>query len=173
MSGNSFTLHELSSPNPKSVFENASSGGAELNDLVALNSSGKTVAATDAASIRVIGVCCAEADDGKIQVVNGIFKLKNDATHAVPRSHIGKHCYVKNKATVDSNGGTNKVIAGLVVDVDSEGVFVDTTPNAMASQKAIAAAITDLTPASATASQIATAVNSILAALRSNGIIAS
>lgn len=117
-------------------------------DIVAvLASAGTAQRASDAAGTCVRGVAkCVR--DGKAEITNGIFLFKNDATNAVVRkTHAGGVCFVKDYQTVDSDGGTNKVVAGLVVDVTEDGVYVDMRLPALAAANALvkaAKAATDL-----------------------------
>ena len=108
-------------------------------DIVAiLASAGTAQRASDATGTCVRGVAkCVR--DGKVEVTNGIFLFKNDATNAVVRkTHVGGACYVKDHEIVDSDGGTNRVVAGLVVDVTSDGVYVDMRLPALAAARALA-----------------------------------
>lgn len=110
-------------------------------DIAAVAASdGKVQRATDATGITVRGVAKA-VRDGEAELRNGIFCFKNDTTNPVVRkTHVGGACYVKDHETVDSNGGTYKVVAGLVVDVTADGVYVDMRLPALAAARALAAA---------------------------------
>lgn len=98
--------------------------------LVAVNSSGYAVAASDAASIQVIGCAAEKVDEtGKasgtdnITILMGTFRYKNGDT--VTDANIGDICYVVDDQTVSvTNSGSNAAIAGIVADVDSDGVWV-------------------------------------------------
>ena len=102
-----------------------------------LASAGTAQRASDATGTYVRGVAkCVR--DGKVEVTNGIFLFKNDTTNAVVRkTHVGGACFVKDHETVDSSGGTYKVVAGLVVDVTSDGVYVDMRLPALAAATAL------------------------------------
>lgn len=100
--------------------------------LVALDTSGNAVNASDAASLRVIGRAeetvdnsAGSAGDVNINVLRGIFKFANSGTAAVDANDKGKQCYVEDNQTV-AETSTNYCKAGLVVDVESDGVWVDT-----------------------------------------------
>jgi hypothetical protein len=101
--------------------------------MVALNAAGNSVPAADAANLRVVGRAeetvdnaSGAAGDQSISVKEGVFKFANSATNAVDPDDRGKTCFVEDDNTVSEVGGTNSVKAGRVVDVDSDGVWVDT-----------------------------------------------
>jgi hypothetical protein len=53
------------------------------------------------------------------------FRFDNLATDLVPRSHIGADCYIVDDATVASTDGAGtRSIAGKIMDVDDDGVWV-------------------------------------------------
>ncbi len=158
---------------PLATYEIASGASPAVGDIVALNSEGKIVVASDAASITVIGECV-RVQNGTCEVHGGIISLKNDTTNAVTRAMRGRTCYIKDKETVDSNGGTNKVPCGIVIDVYEGEVYVNIDAHAIALAKVAqqASAIEDLA-ADANAATIVTTVNSMLAVLRKNGIISN
>ena len=115
----------------------ASDALADGEIVAILASAGTAQRASDATGTYVRGVAkCVR--DGKVEITNGIFLFKNDTTNAVVRkTHVGGACYVKDHQTVDSDGGTYKVVAGLVVDVTSDGVYVDMRLPALAAANAL------------------------------------
>ena len=94
--------------------------------LVALNSAGKAVPASDTAGLTVIGRAELTAESGKMVTVKiGCFRFDNSASTAeIKATEIGKVCYVADDQTVSKTGGTNNIVAGLVFDVDKKGVWV-------------------------------------------------
>jgi len=134
--------------------------------LVAINSSGKAEPAADASGLRAVGRAENTAADGAAVRIRrkGVFRYANDTVDAVTAAMYGQVCYVKDDHTVSSSAGSYAVVAGRVVRVDADGVWVELDGGAFAPS----AAITDLatTPA-------ASDVNAILAALRKAGIIAN
>lgn len=94
--------------------------------LVALNSAGKAVPASDTAGLTVIGRAELTAESGKmVTVKTGCFRFGNSASTAeIKATEIGKVCYVADDQTVSKTGGTNNIVAGLVFDVDKKGVWV-------------------------------------------------
>lgn len=94
--------------------------------LVALNSAGKAVPASDTAGLTVIGRAELTAESGKmVTVKTGCFRFDNSTSTAeINATEIGKVCYVADDQTVSKTGGTNNIVAGLVFDVEKKGVWV-------------------------------------------------
>lgn len=99
--------------------------------FAALDGSNNLVNATDASARRVVGLHAEETDnsagsagDLSSSVVKGCFLVKNSGTNAVTDAHIGRACYIEDNETVASDDGTNVVVAGIVEDVTSDGVWV-------------------------------------------------
>lgn len=158
--------------------------------LVALNATGYAVPAADTAGLRVIGRAEQEIDnsagadgDLTINVTRGIFRYDNSGTHAFTKADIGKRAYVEDDSTVASQN-THGVTAGIIVDFDSDGVWVDTTranvvPTSLAqtSVNNTTAAATDLATAEALANALKSQGNAlvvdvaaIIAILKANGL---
>jgi hypothetical protein len=103
--------------------------------LAAVNAAGNLVQAADAAGLKVVGRCEQDADniggaagDLTADVLRGVFKLVNSATHALTVADLFKPCYIEDEQTVSSSPGTNGIIAGVLVAIDADGgVWVDTT----------------------------------------------
>ncbi|MDD3154925.1 MAG: hypothetical protein PHS41_08655 [Victivallaceae bacterium] len=146
--------------------------------LVAINSDGKAVPASDASGLTVAGVACNQvASGGMVTVKSGCFHFKNSASAAaVTAAKAGDVCYVADDEKVSATGGTNSVVAGVVYDVDSNGVWVITGfPGNYAAKTHTHDGVYQpkITAASAIAdTESDTTVNAILAALRAAGIIA-
>lgn len=158
--------------------------------LAALNSSNQLVAATDAASRRVVGLFAEEVDnsagsagDLRAEVEVGCFKLSNSGTNALTDAHIGRVCYVEDNQTVSSDPGTNAVIAGIVAKVDTNGVWVFVGVGAAAasavapvtvtltSTNGTAAGAADLAALKTEAEKIGDDVRAVHAALKSLGLL--
>lgn len=123
--------------------------------LVALNAAGNAVPAADTAALRVIGRAEEEVDnsdgsagDLKINVKRGVFRFANSGTAAVDADDKGKMAFVEDDATV-AETSTNKIPAGRVIDVDSEGVWIDTRYASLAPQ--VVTALAALTSTNGTA----------------------
>ena len=110
--------------------------------LVAVNSSGKAVAASDSAGLQVVGRAEHNALSGeKISVCSGCFAYDGSS---FTKADIGKMVYVSDDQTV-AKSSTNKVIAGAVFDVDSNGVWINVGLPAIPAHTHVKADITDLT----------------------------
>lgn len=103
-------------------------------ELVARNAAGNAVPASDTAALKVIGRAECDADntggnagDVEVTVKRGCFQYDNSGDNAVTKAHIGLVCYVEDKNTVASDKGVNAIVAGVVHEVDDDGVWVDTT----------------------------------------------
>ena len=111
----------------------AASTSIEAGKLLAVNAAGYGVPASDAAGLKVVGVTqeavdnSAGANGDKIVEVmrKKAFLLANDGTNAVAQAHVLTNVYVKDAATVDSDGGTNSIVAGKCLGIESGGVWVE------------------------------------------------
>ena len=93
--------------------------------LVALNTTGKAVPASDTAGLTVVGRAEITAESGKmVTVKTGCFLYENSTGAAVTAAEVGKVCYVADDQTVAKTGGTNSIVAGLVYYIDKKGVWV-------------------------------------------------
>jgi len=89
-----------------------------------------TTAADNTNHTACVGVAAEyvnNADDGlKITVKRGVFQFANGASFTV--NDIGDLCYVADNQTVTTAGSaTADIPVGRIVDVDSAGVWVDTS----------------------------------------------
>ena len=142
-------MNRINGTSPLARYEIASGATITPHDIVALNGDGKAVPAADTAGLKVIGIAAKVEADG-VEVESGIFSFANDTTHAVARTDRGAACYIKDKATVASEG-TNSIAAGLVVDVYDGEVYVAITVPALAAAAAQIAAAAASAAASAPA----------------------
>ena len=95
------------------------------------NSSGYITNASNTAGEIVVGIGAEEVDnsDGSAGDLDclasrGIYLLTNSGTNALTRAHIGQPCYVEDNVTVASKASAG-IVAGIVEDVTSEGVWVN------------------------------------------------
>lgn len=103
-------------------------------ELVAVNASGYAVPAADTAGLTVIGRAESDVDntDGSagdldVTVKRGVFKYDNSSGNPVTIASIGAACYVEDSTTVAvAAGPDNDIPAGLVIRVESDGVYIDT-----------------------------------------------
>ncbi len=111
----------------------AASTSIEAGKMVAKNSAGYAVEAADAANLVVMGRADEAVDNSggsngaeTVEVRRKkVFKYDNSGTNAVTVAHIGGNVYVEDDETVDSDGGTNNIVAGKCIGVDSDGVWVE------------------------------------------------
>lgn len=93
--------------------------------LVAVNADGNAVPASDTAGLKVIGRAESSAKIGEqVRIKAGCFAY--DAT-GITAANIGAIAYVADDQTVALSGVTNNVVAGVIFDVDDEGVWIKTT----------------------------------------------
>lgn len=99
--------------------------------LWARDPAGYITNAADVAGMKVVGLGFAEVDNstgsaGDLDCIaeRGIFLLTNSGTNALTLAHVGLPCFVEDNVTVASKS-TNGVVAGLVEDVTSAGVWVN------------------------------------------------
>ena len=95
------------------------------------NSSGYITNASDTAGEICVGIGAGEVDNsagsaGDLDCLaeRGVYRLANSATNALTLAHIGQPCYVEDNVTVASKT-ENGIVAGIVEDVDSNGVWVN------------------------------------------------
>ena len=99
--------------------------------LVAINASGVGQAAADTAALTVIGRAETTSDNSagatvNIDVRRGVFRYANQGN--VDDSDVGDLVYVLDDQTVARAADvTNNIPVGRVVEVDSDGVWVDVT----------------------------------------------
>lgn len=87
---------------------------------------GRTAAGLIALGIAQMTVVNSGADGAKkVPVERGTFKFANLGTDAVTAADIGKDCFIVDDQTVAKTSATNtRSIAGKVMEVDADGVFV-------------------------------------------------
>jgi len=151
----------------------AASAKIYAGGMVARNSSGYAVAAADTAGLVVMGRAeeyvdnssGANGDETVLARRNRAFKFKNSATHAVTVAEIGKDVFVEDDETVAKEPGTNSIVAGKCIAVESDGVWVFIPGDKVAAAQA-----------DSTASDVAglkTDFNALLAKLRAAQIMDS
>ncbi len=87
---------------------------------------GRTATGLIAIGVAEAGVVNSGADGAKkVLAKRGTFKFFNHGADAVTAADIGKDCFIVDDQTVAKTNGTNtRSIAGKVVSVESDGVFV-------------------------------------------------
>ena len=108
--------------------------------LVCLNASGLAVPGAAATTLRAWGRAEAEADNsaGSASAISakiraGVFKWANSsAGDAIAQADVGNICYVVDDQTVAKTDGTGtRSKAGVIMGVESDGVWVQTGPRAI------------------------------------------
>jgi len=101
--------------------------------MVAVDGSGNALPAADSAGLKVAGIAEEHVDnsDGvagekEMLVERGrAYKLANSAANPVTAAHLLTDVYVEDDETVAATGGTNSIVAGRCIAVDSDGVWVE------------------------------------------------
>lgn len=104
-----------------------------VGEMVAQDSTPEVLAATDTASLVILGVGTKKVDnsaDGEtLDMISTAIHLMDNSSTALAKTDIGGYAYVEDACTVTTlAGATNNIIAGVVVEVTSDGVFVDFDP---------------------------------------------
>lgn len=100
--------------------------------LVCLDASGNAVPGSTATTLTARGRAEEQIDnsagaagDLSINVRAGVFRYVNDGGDAIDRADIGGNAYVVDDQTVAATDGTGtRSVAGVIVDLDSDGVWV-------------------------------------------------
>ena len=121
-----------SSPGEFVVLNVASGTVIYAGGLVAVDTNEYAVPASDTATLKVVGIA-ADAVDQRAGVYNslkkalirrGVFLFKNGGS--LTDANIGDWAYVEDDQTVSTAAEmSNDILAGVIVDVDSTGVYVD------------------------------------------------
>ncbi len=101
--------------------------------IVMLNAAGNATSGATATGQISDGVAMETVDNSagaagalKIRVEKGVFPFENSAsTDAITKAEIGDDCYIVDNQTVaKTDGSGTRSVAGKIVDVDAEGVWV-------------------------------------------------
>lgn len=102
--------------------------------MACVNASGFAVPASTASTLTYLGrfdeyVDNSAGGNGALSVMvrrKKAFQWKNSAGDAVTQASLGKHCYIVDDETVSaSNGGNTRSMAGVVIGLDADGVWVE------------------------------------------------
>lgn len=114
--------------------------------LVALDASGNAVPMPEAAGKIAAGRCeeyvdnPGNAGDEKVKVKSGVFRFENSAgVDEITKAQIGDSCFGVDDQTVAKTVGGGRSIAGYIVDVDDDGVWVKVHPIQSADGDVVAA----------------------------------
>lgn len=103
----------------------------EAGNLVAL-ASGYATHAGDTVGHIVVGVADETVDNsagsaGAKSVLvrkRKAFKLKNHGTNTLAQANVGGSAYVADSQTVQTSAATNDIVAGSILAVESDGVWI-------------------------------------------------
>jgi hypothetical protein len=139
-------------------------------NLAALDPTGNAVEADDIAGLRCQGRLELDLvngltyqNDNEATIKRGVFKYQNSATNPLAQSDVGCICYVQDSQTV-AKTSVHLVKAGLVVEVDSDGVYVDTRRADTIPQADTLSGLTFTTPTAAEVEALRAAVHAALQA---------
>jgi|GEM_PF-1137752 len=166
--------------------EVASDNTVYAGGIVAQNSSGKAVPASDTANLVVLGRAEGTVGaGGKAVIRTGVFLFDNGtSSEELTAADIGAAAFIVDDHTVGKVGGTNHIPAGIVVDVTADGVAVEISPAALKAgvdaNTTYSAATADTlglvkqaaAVADATSETVMAQLNALLAAARTAGIVA-
>jgi len=116
----------------KRVALTASSNVFYYGSMVCENGSGVAVPATDGSGYAVVGTCDAYLDNSgalyssanKVTVRRGVFRWENGGSFTA--ANIGDLAFVEDDQTVTTAAAASyDIVAGIIVDVDTLGVWVD------------------------------------------------
>lgn len=102
--------------------------------IVCLDAAGNAVPGATATTLTPVGRANAQVDNSaglagalSVEVERGVFRYANSAdADAITRAEIGDVCYIVDDQTVaKTNGGGTRSRAGLIADIDAQGVWVE------------------------------------------------
>ncbi|MDH4122381.1 MAG: hypothetical protein OEV94_11830 [Deltaproteobacteria bacterium] len=101
--------------------------------LVAVNATGFAVPGSTATTLKAVGRANAQADntggaDGAVsaKVSRGVFKFSNSGADPIGQANVGGTAYIVDDQTVAAtNGAGTRSAAGKIIDIESDGVWVE------------------------------------------------
>lgn len=111
----------------------AAGANIHAGGITAINAAGYLVPASTSTTLTARGVAQASVDnsagadgDQTVDSDRGVHHFGNEGTDPVARTDIGSNCYLVDDQTVAKTDGTGtRSIAGKVIDVDANGVWVE------------------------------------------------
>ena len=132
-------MNRLNGKSPLERYQVADASDITPGQLVALNGDGKAVPAADTAGLKVVWIA-KDVSDGYVEVFSGIVSLANGSSGAAfARTDRGAAAYVVDAGTVGKTS-TNKIAAGIVIDLYDGEVYIACDPVAIAAANAATAA---------------------------------
>lgn len=100
--------------------------------IVVTDAAGNAKSALTATTVTAVGVAVQFVDNtsggagaATINVKPGVFKFVNLGADLVVAADLGLNCYLVDDQTVaHSNGGSTRSVAGKVIQIDTDGVWV-------------------------------------------------
>jgi hypothetical protein len=144
--------------------------------LIARDSSGDAIYATDTAGLEVMGRCQGDVDNSagiagalNVNVRRGVFAYFNSSTEPLAQANVGSVCFVQDEQTVASTS-TNLVKAGIFLGINSDTgmAWVDTSRATDVPSADTLTALGFTTPTAAECTAFKTAV---IAILKAQGLI--
>ena len=111
----------------------AAAAHAFTGGMVGINTAGYAVAASADPTLKTVGVCELTVDNTlggagaqNVMVDRGAFRFTNSGGgDLITLANLGSPCYVVDDQTVAATSNTNtRPVAGIVIDVDTVGVWV-------------------------------------------------
>lgn len=137
---NNMNRREIPGTSALAVYQMATGADIEEGDIVCLDADGKAVEGSDTAGLTVAGIAVnVDADANTVEVRDGIVGLALPDDNAPTRADRGKPVYVTGVDEVATDS-TNKICAGVLVDVYDGEAFVDIRPGYAAAAAAGTAA---------------------------------
>lgn len=105
-----------------------------VGSLMCLNAAGDAVPGSTSTTLKARGIAQEQVDNlsgaagaARIESRRGLFALANSAAgDQITRADIGANAYIVDDQTVAKTNGTNtRSVAGVIRDVDSDGVWIE------------------------------------------------
>lgn len=102
--------------------------------IAAINAAGYVTKGITATTLKAVGIfskgvdnSAGAAGDKRADIDKGCFRLDNSAAaDLITLAEVGSNCYIVDDQTVAKTDGTGtRSVAGKIVDVDADGVWVD------------------------------------------------
>lgn len=125
---NTMNRREIPGTSALAAYPLATGADIEEGDIVCLDAAGQAVEGSDTAGLTVAGIAVnVDADANTVEVRDGIVGLALPDDNAPTRADRGKPVYVTGVDEVATDS-TNKICAGVLVDVYDGEAFVDIRP---------------------------------------------
>ena len=124
-------MNRLNGTSPLGRYQIKPDTTIRAGSLVALNSDGDAVPASDTANLKVVGIA-KSIENEEVEVFDGIVSMSNASdSAALTRADRGSAVYVVDSETVGKTS-TNLVPAGILVDLYGGDAYIVCDPVALA-----------------------------------------